>query len=248
MYYYIHVTCYIYFYIKYLKSKKFIKRFNLIKFPNKVKIYFLKGERIYIIYTSKFINVLSFIISIILYLFIDVLYHSNLLKTEKIEFKVNFTAQENFIQNETIHSENLANDNASILDEANKLNNWYIQIDKVSLKAPIQEGTTREILDDYVGHFEESSKDLGNICLAAHNRGYKNNYFSRLKELQEGDEIKYTYNDIEKTYIVTKHEIIKNTDWSNLEPTEENIITLITCVENEPEYRRCIQGIEKKRM
>lgn len=191
---------------------------------------------------------MSFIISIILYLFINGLFHSNLLKTEKIEFKVNFTAQENFIQNETIHSENLANDNASILDEANKLNNWYIQIDKVSLKAPIQEGTTREILDDYVGHFEESSKDLGNICLAAHNRGYKNNYFSRLKELQEGDEIKYTYNDIEKTYIVTKHEIIKNTDWSNLEPTEENIITLITCVENEPEYRRCIQGIEKKRM
>ena len=188
---------------------------------------------------------MSFIISIILYLFINGLFHSNLLKTEKIEFKVNFTAQENFIQNETIHSENLANDNASILDEANKLNNWYIQIDKVSLKAPIQEGTTREILDDYVGHFEESSKDLGNICLAAHNRGYKNNYFNRLKELQEGDEIKYTYKDIERTYIVTKHEIIQNTDWSNLEPTEENTITLITCVENEPEYRRCIQGIEK---
>ena len=28
--------------------------------------------------------------------------------------------------------------------------------------------------------------------------------------------------------------------------TEENRITLITCVENEPEYRRCIQGIEKE--
>lgn len=188
---------------------------------------------------------MSFIISIILYLFINVLFHSNLLKTEKIEFKVNFITQKNFIQNETINSENLANDNASILDKTNKLNNWYIQIDKVSLKAPIQEGTTKEILNEYVGHFEESSKDLGNICLAAHNRGYKNNYFSRLKELQEGDEIKYTYNDIEKTYIVTKHEIIQNTDWSNLEPTEENTITLITCVENEPEYRRCIQGIEK---
>ena len=63
--------------------------------------------------------------------------------------------------------------------------------------------------------------------------------------MQEGDEIKYTYKDIERTYIVTKHEIIQNTDWSNLEPTEENTITLITCVENEPEYRRCIQGIEK---
>ena len=188
---------------------------------------------------------MSFIISIILYVFTNFLFHSNLLKTEKIEFKVDFITQENFVQNETINSKNFENDNASILEEANKLNNWYIQIDKVSLKAPIQEGTTKEILDDYVGHFEESSKDLGNICLAAHNRGYKNNYFSRLKELQEGDEIKYTYNDIERTYIVTKHEIIKNTDWSNLKPTEENTITLITCVENEPEYRRCIQGMEK---
>ena len=66
--------------------------------------------------------------------------------------------------------------------------------------------------------------------------------------MQEGDEITYTYHDIERTYMVTKHEIIENTDWSNLEPTKENTITLITCVENEPEYRRCIQGIEKKRM
>ena len=199
----------------------------------------------FIIYTSRFINVLSFIISIILYLVINVLFSSNIFETEKIEFKVNFTAQENFIQNQTVDSKNLTNDDASILNETNKLNNWYIQIDKIALKAPIEEGTSKEILDDYVGHFEESSKDLGNICLAAHNRGYKNNYFSRLKELQEGDEIKYTYQDIEKTYIVTKHEIIQNTDWSNLEPTEENTITLITCVENEPEYRRCIQGIEK---
>ena len=199
----------------------------------------------FIIYTSRFINVLSFIISIILYLVINVLFSSNIFETEKIEFKVNFTAQENFIQNQTVDSKNLTNDDASILNETNKLNNWYIQIDKIALKAPIEEGTSKEILDDYVGHFEESSKDLGNICLAAHNRGYKNNYFSRLKELQEGDEIEYTYQDIEKTYIVTKHEIIQNTDWSNLEPTEENTITLITCVENEPEYRRCIQGIEK---
>ena len=188
---------------------------------------------------------MSFIISIILYLIINSLCNSNLLKAHKIEFKVDFIAQENFIQNEIIHSENIENDNANISNKTENLNQWYIHIDKISLKAPIQEGTNPEILDDYVGHFEESSKDLGNICLAAHNRGYKNNYFSRLKELQEGDEIKYIYKNIERTYIITKHEIIQNTDWSNLEPTEENTITLITCVENEPEYRRCIQGMEK---
>ena len=40
--------------------------------------------------------------------------------------------------------------------------------------------------------------------------------------------------------------IIKDIDWEPLENTKENKITLITCVENEPEYRRCIQAIEKE--
>ena len=31
-----------------------------------------------------------------------------------------------------------------------------------------------------------------------------------------------------------------------MERTEENTITLITCIENEPEYRRCVKGIEIK--
>ena len=38
--------------------------------------------------------------------------------------------------------------------------------------------------------------------------------------------------------------IIKDTDWSYLQETKENKLTLITCVENEPKYRRCIQAIE----
>lgn len=159
----------------------------------------------------------------------------------KIKFKADFTSEQTLIQNISINSNQVLEEDS----KENTDNEWYVQIGKIELKAPIQEGTTKEILEDYVGHFEESPKNIGNVCLAAHNRGYKHNYFSRIKELKEGDEITYRYKDIERTYIVTKHEIIKNTDWSNLEDTEENIITLITCVENEPEYRRCIQGIEK---
>ena len=100
-------------------------------------------------------------------------------------------------------------------------------------------------MDDYIGHFEETSKDLGNIGLAAHNRGYKNNYFRDLKQLQENDEIYYTHNGKTRKYVVTKSTIIKDTDWTYLEETQEKTITLITCVENQPEYRRCIQGEEK---
>ena len=54
----------------------------------------------------------------------------------------------------------------------------------------------------------------------------------------------YKYLDYKKTYKIDSIEIIKNTDWSYLNKTEENKITLITCVENEPQYRRCVQGTE----
>ena len=87
-------------------------------------------------------------------------------------------------------------------------------------------------------------KENGNIGLAGHNRGYKVNYFERIKELSIGDEIYYTYGSTRKKYKVTLITIIKDTQWNYLESTSDNRITLITCLENEPEYRRCIQGIE----
>ena len=45
-------------------------------------------------------------------------------------------------------------------------------------------------------------------------------------------------------YEVIKNKIITDTDWEVLENTEENTLTLITCVENEPNYRRCVQAVE----
>ena len=100
-------------------------------------------------------------------------------------------------------------------------------------------------MDSYIGHFSETSKTNGNIGLAAHNRGYPVNYFANLKKLKENDEIVYQYMDFKETYIVIKNVIIKDTDWSYLEKTQNNTITLITCIENEPEYRRCVYGIKK---
>lgn len=80
--------------------------------------------------------------------------------------------------------------------------------------------------------------------LIAHNRGYTNNYFQNLKDLVEGDEIIYKCEDFAKIYVVTEHIIIEDTDWTELEDTTDNMLTLITCVENEPSYRRCIKAIE----
>lgn len=147
----------------------------------------------------------------------------------------------------TVNSENQSKIEKINLDleASTKEENWYLEIPSIHLKATIKEGTTKEIMDQFIGHFEESKKWTGNICLAAHNRGYENNYFAEIKKLKEGDKIFYYYQGNSKEYIVEKNEIIQDTDVSCLENTEDNVITLITCVENEPNYRRCVKAIEK---
>ena len=137
----------------------------------------------------------------------------------------------------------------SIIEEQKEIKqteNWQIEIPKISLIANIQEGTSKEILSKYVGHFTTTQREIGNVGLAAHNRGYEVNYFKNLKLLKEGDEIKYKYNGIEKIYEVEKCRIITDTEWKYLTNTEDNRLTLITCVENQPEYRRCVQAVEKE--
>ena len=209
-------------------------------------------------YTKRYVNIVSLTITMLVYIF---LIKSNLIP-QKNEFEKHLFSnifkrntvlvelRSNNINQDTKEDSENQNNNPNMQTEENsqietKESNWKIKIPKISLEAGISEGTGKEVMDKYVGHFEETSKKSGNIGLAAHNRGYAVNYFARIKELKEGDEIIYKYNDFEKTYIVIENKIIKDTDWEDLEETEENKITLITCVENEPEYRRCIQGIEK---
>lgn len=206
-------------------------------------------------YTSRYINIVSFIFSIIICIILNsTIFNINL---KKSKLKVGFTSENQVLNQNTQNtqnyqsnynsnnlSNNILNSNISkqLSTKSEEKVEWYIEIPTISLKAPITEGITKEILDNYVGHFEESPSKKGNVCLAAHNRGYKNNYFENLKKLKIGDEIFYKNNEYEEKYIVSKHEIIKDTDWVNLENTKEDKITLITCVENEPNYRRCIQG------
>jgi len=125
-----------------------------------------------------------------------------------------------------------------------KIEEWKIEIPAISLVANISEGTDEETLNKFVGHFTLTPKDDGNVGLAAHNRGYQVNYFENLKKLKGGEKIVYTYGNFKKTYEVNKNIKISDTDWSYLENSNENKITLITCIENEPEYRRCVQAIE----
>lgn len=216
-------------------------------------------------FTKRYVNTVSLIISIIIFCFLNNNIFSNF-KIDSNNFFISDQIQTKMqkIQNELEQNKNEnKNDinsneqsNTSVSNNEKTKNNktkeskkektvkWQIEIPKIALKAEIAEGTSKEIMDVYVGHFEDTSKDKGNIGLAAHNRGYKVNYFQNLKKLKEGDEILYTYKGKQRKYIVKIHKIIKDIDWTFLENTKDNRITLITCVENEPEYRRCIQAEE----
>ena len=189
-------------------------------------------------YSTTYINILSFVISIIIFLITNFFISDNNILNSKNIVEANVKVNNSNFQ---IYSDE--NNNQSTIEEIKedvkkdekeetKEEKWFLEIPCINLRADIKEGTTKEIMDDYIGHFEDTKIENGNIGLAAHNRGYKNNYFER-KHASPFDE-----------YAVEKHIIIKDTDWTNLEDTIENTITLITCVENQKEYRRCIQGKE----
>lgn len=203
-------------------------------------------------YTTGFIYSISFIISILIYICIQFLYSSYSNLSKMTTFKAGFTTEQQYLNQENFQKQENIQNNIEIeekvtsdIDIKSQDYSWYLEIPQIELKAEIAEGTSKEIMDDFIGHFEETKKQEGNIGLAAHNRGYKNNYFARLKELKNGDNIFYYYKGEKREYTVEENCIIKDTDWSYLEETKENAITLITCVENEPNYRRCIRGIQK---
>ena len=188
--------------------------------------------------------VVSIIISLVIWIslnFILIQFNENQ-KKEVDTTLVLKTSQVNPIKENV--EENIEIDEA--VENQYKINEWRIFISKINLDAPILEGTTKEILRRGVGHFTSTSKWDGNVVLAAHNRGYKYNFFQEIKRLEIGDIIEYQTEQGKRTYEVCGKEKIKETDLSILENTKENKLTLITCIENMPEYRLCIQAKELK--
>lgn len=110
--------------------------------------------------------------------------------------------------------------------------------------APISEGTSQRVMEKYIGHFSNTSYDIGNVGLASHNRGNGATYFKDLYKLKHGDYILYTYKNVTKSYVVDKIVVIDSYDWSYLQNTLDNRLTLITCVNDKPELRLCVQAVQ----
>lgn len=183
--------------------------------------------------SHKNLIILSLIITSVIFIFLDqkVFYNFNQIFDNSLEITIP-DKTEIYIENK--------------IEDKNIFNQWKLEIPKINLSANIQEGTSMQVMNKNIGHFVETSKENGNIGLAAHNRGYKVNYFKNLKMLKKGDLVIYTYKGKSKNYIVNSSEIIKDTDWSKLNKSSMDKLTMITCVEDRPDYRLCVQAIIKE--
>ena len=114
-----------------------------------------------------------------------------------------------------------------------------INIPKINYEGLVYEGTSLATLDKGIGHFENSNYLDGNVCLAGHNY---TGVWKKLYTLQNGDKITYISFLGTKEYEVDKSIAIDANDWSSLEDTTDNTLTLITCIKNQPNLRLCVQA------
>ena len=119
-----------------------------------------------------------------------------------------------------------------------------LKIPSIGLTVGVYEGTGSAPLLKGAGHFENTSIWLGNVPIAGHNRGVRND-FGKIHTLKAGDIITLTTVLGTRTYAVSSVSKVDVSDTSGLASTTENCITLYTCVEDQPAYRWCVRGVEQ---
>lgn len=90
-------------------------------------------------------------------------------------------------------------------------------------------------------HFKNTSAWEGNIGLSGHN--YRSQ-FGPLTQIKDGDIIAYETALGTRYYQVSTIEEIADDDWSYLDRTDDNRITLITCIVGKDDKRLVVQGTE----
>ena len=118
-----------------------------------------------------------------------------------------------------------------------------LKIPAIDLSVRVYEGTDSSTLMKGAGHFRGTSIWDGNVSVAGHNRGVRDD-FGDLLTLERGDIVTWTTKLGTRTYEVTSVEKVKETDTSGTAPSAENMLTLYTCVRNQRAYRWQVRAVE----
>lgn len=118
-----------------------------------------------------------------------------------------------------------------------------VTIPSLNISMKVWEGETTTSMAKGLGHYASTSGWDGNVGVCGHNRGSRY-VIGSIKDLKAGDIITYITVYGTRTYRVSFVGTISNTDWSYLQATTDNRITLTTCLANHPESRVCVQAVE----
>lgn len=122
-----------------------------------------------------------------------------------------------------------------------------LTIEKIGVSVHVfdsDEGSTAEDMKKGAAHYRTTSYFDGNVGFAAHIGNASYSYFERLRELKVGDEIIYETTLGIRTYTVAEIATIADDDWSYLGRTEDNRLTLTTCIAGKDTQRLCVQAVE----
>lgn len=120
-----------------------------------------------------------------------------------------------------------------------------LKIPSLNINMKVWEGETNTSMAKGLGHYSSTSGWDGNIGVCGHNRGAKYT-IGNIKNLKDGDTITYTTVYGTRIYEVVTVETIASSDWSYLQATSDNRITITTCLANQPSKRVCVQAVEVK--
>lgn len=116
-----------------------------------------------------------------------------------------------------------------------------MSIPSIGLNVKVYQGTDSAALRKGAGHFSETSVWDGNVCLAGHNRGVAN-HFGKIHTLKTGTIITYTTKLGTRSYTVRSVSKVLYTDTSGTCASDENCLTLYTCVMDQPSYRWMVRA------
>ena len=123
-----------------------------------------------------------------------------------------------------------------------------LTIPKLSLSVNVYESPDNmEAMSKGVAHFPSTSAYDGNVALSAHNINLdgSDGYFKYLYTLEKGDGVTYQTALGERAYTVESVTTIAASDWTPLYYTDDNRLTMITCISGQADKRLCITVIEK---
>jgi sortase A len=102
-----------------------------------------------------------------------------------------------------------------------------LRVPRIGLEVPVLEGTDEIALNRGVGRIvgTASPGEVGNLGIAGHRDGF----FRGLKDIALGDSIELLTLEEVATYVIDELLIVEPDDTRVLDPSDESILTLVTC-------------------